>query len=99
VSQIPCFCRLVPPNFDRDLAFGGTGVVSQRVPGCEFVVPQTLPLQIPNSAEHQIPRVIRRLPDDRVVAAIRCKHWFDINNEINIPNLPLDGSLAMARLI
>jgi hypothetical protein len=99
VSQIPYFCRLIPPNFDLDPNFGTSGAAGQRVPGCDFVVPQIVPLEIPNSAESQQPLMIRRLANDQVIAAIRCKHWFDHDSEIDVPNLPLDGSVGAARLV
>ncbi len=99
VSQVPYFCRLMPPDFGLDPNFGSGGFVVQRAPGCEFVVPQTTPHPIPaNSAESQWPLTMQRLANDQVIAAIRCKHWLDINNEIDVPNLPLDGSVGAARL-
>ena len=74
VSQAPYFCRLMPPDFALDVNFGNGGHVVQRAPGCEFVVPQTNPPQIPNSAESQWPLAMQRLANNQVIAAIRCKH-------------------------
>jgi hypothetical protein len=101
VSQSPYFCRLIPPNFDRDPAFGGgAGFLDRRAPGCDFIVPPPNPGLKPGMAENQRPVSARRIANDAVIAAIRCKHPSAAlgNTELEIPNLPLDGSIGIARL-
>jgi hypothetical protein len=102
ISQIPYFCRLTPPDFHLDPIVGaGAGFLAERAPGCDFVVPKGTQTQAVDMAESQTPVAARLLPNGSVVAAMRCKHPYpNVGNvELQVPNLPLDGSIGMARLV
>jgi uncharacterized delta-60 repeat protein len=84
LRQVSYFCRLVQPDFDLDPAFG-TGFVSSRLPG--------------PADEDQVPLGLGPGGAGRVNAVLgfasRRSGLFDLRP----PDLPLDGSIGMARLV
>jgi uncharacterized delta-60 repeat protein len=89
------FCRLVPPSFDLDSAFG-TRFVVRRVPCQDEQVPGG-----PWLVERQSPAALASAGPGQVVAAISCQTATDpyIGIYREPPNLLADGSIGMARLV
>jgi hypothetical protein len=88
IRQTNYFCRLVAPDFGLDPNFGtggggATGFAAARL----------------HQEAEQIPMSLGAGPGGQVIAAIGVISRDIIGGSVRSPDLPLDGSLAVARLV